>query len=358
MKNKFKYLDHIDSIKRFRGIKDTRLNKIRLDANERVSDFNIKFVNSLKRKINSKYLSAYPEIEQIYDLLKKNYGFKSSNYFVTAGSDSGIRHCFELFAKKKGEIICLSPTFGMYEIYSKIFQSNVKKITYNNNLKLDYKKLIQSINKKTLFIIFANPNSPTGTIIEKKEVLTIIKKAKKCNCYVIIDEAYYGFYKETFAKYIHKFSNLIILRTFSKAYGLAGIRAGYIISNKYLIERFYKLRPMYEINSLAVLIIKEILQNKNEYNKYLKETKDGKNFLIKELKKINLLFYKTYANFILVNFKDRYTQEKIYNYLFKKKILTRYPPSIVACKNYLRFTLGPKKYMKILVAHIRKVLKK
>ena len=127
MKNKFKYLEHINTIKRFRGIKNTRLNKIRLDANERVSDFNSKFVNSVKRKINSNHLSAYPEIEQIYDLLKKNYGFKSSNYFVTAGSDSGIRHCFELFAKKKGEIICLSPTFGMYEIYSKIFQANVKK---------------------------------------------------------------------------------------------------------------------------------------------------------------------------------------------------------------------------------------
>lgn len=358
MKKKFKYLDYIDTIKRFRGIKNTRLNKIRLDANERVSDFNIKFVNSLKKKINSKYLSAYPEIEQIYDLLKKNYGFKSSNYFVTAGSDSGIRHCFELFAKKRGEIICLSPTFGMYEIYSKIFQANVKTITYDDNLNLDYKKLIQSINKKTLFVIFANPNSPTGTIIEKKDVLSIIKKAKKYNCYVIIDEAYYGFYRDTFAKYINKFPNLIILRTFSKAYGLAGIRAGYIISNNKLIERFYKLRPMYEINSLAVLIIKEILRNKNEYNKYIKETNNGKNYLIQELKKINLNFYATYANFILVEFKDKYTQEKIYNNLFKKKILTRYPPNIPACRNYLRFTLGPKKYMRILIAEIKKILKK
>lgn len=73
MKNKFKYLEHINTIKRFRGIKNTRLNKIRLDANERVSDFNSKFVNSVKGKINSNHLSAYPEIEQIYDLLKKNY---------------------------------------------------------------------------------------------------------------------------------------------------------------------------------------------------------------------------------------------------------------------------------------------
>ena len=114
---------------------------------------------------------------------------------------------------------------------------------------------------------------------------------------------------------------------------------------------------MYEINSLAVLIIKEILRNKNEYNKYIKETNNGKNYLIQELKKINLNFYTTYANFILVEFKDKYTQEKIYNNLFKK-ILTRYPPNIPACRNYLRFTLGPKKYMRILIAEIKKILKK
>tara|TARA_B100000029_G_C17607264_1_gene967857 strand:- start:8017 stop:9102 length:1086 start_codon:yes stop_codon:yes gene_type:complete len=355
--NKFPYLKFLKNVERFRGIKNTRFNKIRLDANERVSDFPRGFLNKIKRKINSNYLTSYPEVEQIYSLLKKNFGFKKDNYFLTAGSDIAIRHCFELFSRPNSQVICLSPTFGMYDVYCKIFQVKHTKISFDKNLNLHYEYLMRSINKKTSFIIFANPNSPTGTIIEDKKIISILKKAKKNNCFVIIDEAYYGFYKKTFASYINRYKNLIIIRTFSKAYGLAGVRAGYLISNKHLIERLYKLRPMYEINALAVLIIKEVLKNKNEVKKYIRETSIGKKYLIKELKKLKLNFYKTYSNFILVNFLSSSKQKKIYKNLLKNNILVRYPPNIDACQNYLRFTLGPKKYMQILVKNLAKGIK-
>ena len=128
---KFSHIKYLDNIKRFRGIEKTRFNKIRLDANERVSNFSEKFLLNFKRKINSNYLTAYPETEQIYKLLAKNYGMSPKNYFITAGSDIGIRHCFELFVKKGSNIICLDPTFGMYNVYSKIFRNKkqlVKRI--------------------------------------------------------------------------------------------------------------------------------------------------------------------------------------------------------------------------------------
>ena len=99
--DKFSHTKYLDNIKRFRGIEKTRFNKIRLDANERVSNFSEKFLLNFKRKINSNYLTAYPETEQIYKLLAKNYGMSPKNYFITAGSDIGIRHCFELFVKRE-----------------------------------------------------------------------------------------------------------------------------------------------------------------------------------------------------------------------------------------------------------------
>ena len=98
------------------------------------------------------------------------------------------------------------------------------------------------------------------------------------NCYVLFDEAYYGFCNQTVLSYLDKFSNLIITRTFSKAYGLAGCRVGYIVTNKNLSKKLYKFRPMYEISSISVLIIKEILKNDGIIKKYIQETNKGRKF--------------------------------------------------------------------------------
>ena len=140
------------------------------------------------------------------------------------------------------------------------FRAKQIKINFDNNLTLNFKKLLMSINKNVSMIMFANPNSPTGTILQNHEIIKVLKKAKKNNCYVVIDEAYFGFYNKSALALIKKYSNLIILRTFSKAYGLAGLRSGYIVSNKNNIDQLYKYRPMYEINSIAALASEEILK--------------------------------------------------------------------------------------------------
>ena len=178
------------------------------------------------------------------------------------------------------------------------------------------------------------------------------------NCYVLFDEAYYGFYNQTVLSYLNKFSNLIIARTFSKAYGLAGCRVGYIVTNKNLSKKLYKFRPMYEISSISVLIIKEILKNDRIIKKYIQETNKGRKFLEKNLTKLGFSYYKTYSNFLLVNFNKEKLKQKIFNYLQKKNILVREAPNIAACKNHLRFTLGPVKHMKILVNNLKKFKEK
>ena len=172
----------------------------------------------------------------------------------------------------------------------------------------------------------------------------------------MIDEAYFGFYKYSSIKYLKTFNNLIILRTFSKAIGMAGIRTGYIISNSQNIKRLYSFRPMYEISSVSCLAIKEILKDYKLVKKYINETNKGKEFLINQLSKIKLKSFKTYSNFILVNFNTKNKCLKVFKNLNKKGILTRKAPNIKACENSLRFTLGPKKYMQLLIKEIKKSL--
>lgn len=355
MNNRYIQFKNLDKIKRFRGVSNTRFNKIRLDANERVSDFDKNFINKIKSKIKSEHLSIYPEVEGLYTTLARKLRLKKENFLITAGADTGIRHCFELLSRPKSQIITIDPTFGMVDIYAKVFNSKQIKIGYDSKLNLNLDKMYSSITKKVSMILFANPNSPTGTVIDHKNVIKILKLAKRVGCYVVVDEAYFGFYSKSLTNLINKYKNLIVLRTFSKAYGLAGCRAGFIVSNKKTIKRLYVFRPMYEISAITLLIVNEILKSDKIVKKYIRETNLGKKYLMREITKLKLSFYKTYSNFILINFKTLKNQKLVINYLKNKNILSRQPPNIKACKNYVRFTIGPVKYMKSLVKMLKKL---
>ena len=351
--NKFIYFKKIDKIFRIRNTL-SRYKKIRLDKNERLADFESYFINKIKKKINSDYLNTYPEVEPLYEIFSKKFHLNKEMFVITAGSDMAIRSCFELIVRSGDKIITLFPTYGMVDVYAKLFEANQVKIHFNKKLELDINKLIKEINYETRLIVIANPNSPTGTIIENKQIVKILKKAKKFNCYVLIDEAYYGFCNITVMSYLKKFPNLIISRTFSKAYGLAGCRVGLIIANKTVAKRLYKFRPMYEINSISVLIIKEIMKNESILKKYIQETIKGKKYLIKNLNKFGFSYYNSYANFLLVDFKTKNLKKKVWNYFKNKNILTAGEPNISGCKNFLRFTLGPVKYMKLITNTLNK----
>ena len=142
--------------------------------------------------------------------------------FMSAGSDIAIKTCFELFTKKNDKVIIMNPTFGMVNVYCNIYALKSVKIGFNKKLELDYKKLFENINKRTSLIILANPNSPTGTIIPKEIMIKIFSKTNKLNIPLVIDEAYEGFFSKSYVKYIQKYKNIIITRTFSKSFGLEG----------------------------------------------------------------------------------------------------------------------------------------
>ena len=351
---KYKHFKKIDKIFRVRS-NLLRYKKIRLDKNERLTDFESYFIDKIKNKINSNYLNTYPEVEPLYKIFSEKFNLNKEMFVVTAGSDMAIRNCFELLVRSGDKIITLSPTYGMVDVYARLFEANQVKIYFNKKLELNTNKLIKEINHKTKLIIIANPNSPTGTIIENEQIINILKKAKKFNCYVLVDEAYYDFHNITVMPYLEKFPNLIIVRTFSKAYGLAGCRVGLIIANKTIAKRLYKFRPMYEINSISVLIVKEIMKNKSVLKKYIKETIEGKKYLIKNLDKLGFPYYNSYTNFLLVDFRTKNFKNKVWNYFKNKNILITGEPNIPGCKNFLRFTLGPVKYMKLIINTLNKL---
>lgn len=335
-------------VRRSKPLLSSRHKYLRLDKNERVSNFSKNFINLFKKKLNSESLNTYPEIYEFYKLLSKNHKLKKNQFLGTAGIDTGLKNSIEIFGHKK--IIILDPTFAMINVYCKILGKKVIKIGYDKNLNLQFKKLEKNINKQVSLIILSNPNSPTGTVLDLKNIKKILVKAAKYNINVVIDEAYYGFSTVTAEPLIKRYKNLIILRTFSKAYGLAGLRVGYIISTSKNIKLYNNIKPMYEVNSLGILAANILLKNQSIKKKYLKEVKEGKKILLNFFLKKNIYFLKSEGNFILFRLKKN---KNNYFSLFKQnKIMIVEKLNHINLTGLSRITLAPKKeilkFIKIL----------
>jgi len=348
-----KYKKWIGNISRTKEISDFRYKKIRLDKNERVSNFKKIFFRKFISTITSKKINTYPEVSKLYKALSKYHKINRNQFVLTAGADSAIKNCFELCVSKDDRIIALNPTYAMVDIYSKIFGAKKINITYNKNLNININFFLRSINRKISLIVIANPNSPTGTLISKTNIEKIIKKANKFGIAVLVDEAYYGFSNQTVVPMIKKYNNLIVSRTFSKAYGMAGLRIGYIISNSKIARLLFNLKPLYEINSVGVEASVLSLKNTKFYKKYISETKQGLKIIIKYLKENNIKFITTNANFIYINLGKKINY--YYKKLLKAGILSKKGLAVKGYNNYLRITLGPSQEMKIFISKFKKI---
>lgn len=345
----------IEKIFRLKNSLTSRYGKLCLDKNERVSTFEKAFLRKLSNKLRSKQLTYYPEVSSLYQSLAKHHRLNTKYFILTAGIDGAIKNCFDLFVSKGDRVIVLKPTFAMVDIYCDIAEAKKINITYDNKMELNIKKLIKSINSKISLVVIANPNSPTGTIISKQDIKKIINKAYSHRVPVLVDEAYFEFSDFSVLPLLKKYKNLMIARTFSKAFGLAGLRVGYIISNPKVSRLFFNLKPMYEVNAVGILACNLLLQNAWIHKKYVKDSKKGQNLLIKFLKSHEISYIKTHANFIYINFSKKINI--IYRKLLREKIVTKKGLGIKGYNNYLRVTIGPIKETKKLISKLKPLIK-
>ncbi len=354
MPQKFVQFKNLSKIMRKKNNLLDRDSYLRLDKNEMISQFPKNFIKLIKKKINSNTLTTYPEVKKIYKLISKKYKVNENSIVVTAGSDLAIKNCFELLVRKNDHIITLSPTYGMVNVYSKLFEAKQTKIGFDSDLNLELDKLLNSIKKSTVLIIIANPNSPTGKSIEEKQIIKILNLAKKNNTYVLIDECYFDYSKFSSINLLNKFNNLIISRSFSKS-GLAGCRIGYLISNTKIASLLYKFRPFYEISSFSVKVLELFL--KYDLNvMYRKELEKGRKILEGYFIKKGICYFNSTTNFILIKLESTKIINALSKYLLKKKVLCTVEKNIPHHKQIIRFSLGPVKEMKILTKKIESFL--
>lgn len=342
----------IEEVQREVGLKEV----IKLASNENSLGPSPKAIAAIKKNLRN--LNRYPDASCYYlkQKLAGKLGLEPSNLIIGNGSDEIITMALRAFLNEGEEVIIADTTFLIYKIASQIANAKITVIPMKD-FKYDLKAILAVISDKTKIIFIANPDNPTGTYCDEKETASFMKGVPK-NAIVFFDEAYYEFgrQKKDFpntVKYLSGEWNIIISRTFSKAYGLSGIRAGYGISNARLIEYMDKVREPFNVNLLAQAAALAALDDEQFLKKTLSNTERGKKFLYKEFDKLGLDYVPSATNFILVNV--RKPCKEVFKKMLSSGIIVR-SMDAWGLDTYIRVTIGTEQENKKFISTLTKVL--
>lgn len=272
----------------------------RYDMNENPEGLPNDFVEKVKRSITPEFLATYPEPKRFVEKYAHFIGVAPENIMTTNGSDMAIRYLLETFGEPSRNVVTVTPSFEMYRINCSLLGLNHIPVQYNDDLSFDITRLYDAIDSNTSIVSILNPNNPIGNTFTAAEVETIIQKAQSVGALVILDEAYHYFYDVSFIPFVEKYDNVVVLRTFSKCFSIAGCRLGVIIGSEAIMKMVARGRLTFDVNSIA-LLFGEALLDEPEILKHLITTeKKGKAHLISELEKNGYSYMGGAGNYIFI----------------------------------------------------------
>jgi histidinol-phosphate aminotransferase len=313
-----------------------------LDANEN------SFGSPLPENFN-----RYPDPLQLdlKDAISKIKGVPIENTFLGNGSDEAIDLLFRCFCNPgKDNVIILPPTYGMYEVSANINDVEIRKVNLLPNFQLDLNGIAEAIDENTKLIFICSPNNPTGNSIVRTDIETVLANFKGL---VIIDEAYINFAKQrTFIQELTEYPHLVILQTFSKAWGLAGLRLGMAFASSIVIDILNKVKAPYNISQSTQDLALAALQNVAQVNNWIKITVAERELLSQKLSGLSMVkrVYPSDANFILAEVEDA---AGTYNALVEQGIIIRDRSKVVLCDGCLRITIGTQQENEILLSALK-----
>ena len=332
--------DNIKSLVAYSSARDefTGEAKVFLDANE----------NSLGSPL-TKWYNRYPDPHQIAvkAALGMVKGIAAEHVFLGNGSDECIDLLFRCFCNPgKDNVIICPPTYGMYEVSANINDVAIRKAALLENFQLDLIHLETLVDENTKLIWLCSPNNPTGNSLNRTDIETVLNNF---NGIVVVDEAYINFAKQkTFIQELGEYSNLVVLQTFSKAWGMAGLRLGMAFASVEIISILNKTKPPYNINQVTQDLALEALEEVGQVNDMITELVDMREALAKVLSDMPTVekVYPSDANFLLIKIINA---RKVYEFLLTKGIVLRDRSSVQLCNDCLRITIGTEKENTILV---------
>lgn len=316
--------------------------EIFLDANE----------NSFGSPIKKAY-NRYPDplqwkVKQKISALK---GVASTKIFLGNGSDEAIDILFRAFCNPATDnVIICPPTYGMYEVSANINDVAIQKINLTPDFQLDTKAVLAAVNENTKLIFVCSPNNPTANLLRSADIALLLNEFHGL---VVVDEAYIDFAGDkSILSSLNQYPNLVVLQTFSKAWGLAGVRAGMAFASEEIIAVYNKVKPPYNVSESTQQILLKALENNTQVKNWIEATIQEREKLSAALARLPYVqqVYPSDANFVLVKMND---PKAVYSYLTEKGIIVRDRSKVTLCEGCLRITVGTEEENGKLIEEMR-----
>lgn len=315
---------------------------LRLDMNENPEGLPKEFIDEVLKELTPEYIASYPEPDVFKEKYARFIGVSPENVCLTNGSDAAIRYTFEVFAKPGSSVVTVTPSFEMYAVNCNMLGLTHKGISFDESFNISIDEIVNAIDDTTDIVALLNPNNPIGDNYTLEQVTRIIEKADKVGAIVIFDEAYHYFCKNTFLDLINQYDNVLIFRTFSKLFSMAGLRLGMIVSNPDIINCLNKAKPSFEVNTVSLKFGEKLLDRPDVIDTLISTAAEGRSYLLKALDENNYDYYPQNGNFIFI--KPHIDARLLEERLKEKKILIKtYGNPLL--KNYIRINTGSPEIM-------------
>ena len=308
---------------------------LRLDFNENTVAPSPRVLDRLKQ-ITAEGLTKYPEREPVERKLAAHLGVDSSQLLLTNAVDEGIHLVCCTFLEEDDQALVATPSFFMYDVNIGLMTRNLVKVQADETFDFPFEKLLAAINERTKLIIVASPNNPTGTIATRAQLLALANAAP--HALVMVDEAYFHFHGETVLQDIATTPNLLVARTFSKAYGLANVRIGLLAASPEIIGYLRKVSSPYNVNGVALACLAAAIEDDAYLHWYAEQVRIGREQMMEGLSELGVGYFPSAANFVLMKIGPLH--KELVAAVRRRGVLLRDRSSDPGCDGYVRITIG------------------
>ena len=324
---------------------------LRLDFNENTVACSPRVLEALG-KVAAGDLAKYPERGQVEARVAQHLGLAAEQVLLTNGVDEAIHVLCQTYLDRGDEFLFPTPTYSMYEVYGSCTDATLRTVPSGADFAFPLDGLLGAITPRTRLIAIASPNSPTGTVATRQQIVEILERAP--HAVVLVDEAYYHFCGQSVLDLVGKTPNLIVARTFSKAYGLAGLRLGMLAAPAEMQQWLRTVISPYSVNSLALVCLPAALDDSEYLQWYVDEVKAARSQMTEGLRQLGVAYWPSQANFILVKIGARHID--FVRAMHRRGVLTRDRSNDQGCDGCVRLTVGTQAQMKQALAAMGEAL--
>jgi histidinol-phosphate aminotransferase len=323
---------------------------LRLDFNENTDGCSPRVIERV-HGITAEELARYPERGPVEAVVAAHLGLPPEQVLLTNGVDEAIHLLCETYLEPSDEAMVVTPTFGMYEIFAEATGAKVVRVQCGEDLRFPFEQVLERVRKATKVIAISSPNNPTGGVASREQLLAIASAAPQAA--VLVDEAYYEFHGKTVMSDVVEVPNLFVARTFSKTYGLAGLRIGILAGPPGQVLMVRRVSSPYSVNAVALAAVPVALADREYVTGYVEQVIAGRERLEQELTREGMAWWPSEANFVLI--KIGVLHREFVTAMRQRGILVRDRSNDLGCEGCVRITLGTTEQTDRLLATLREV---